>query len=40
MTLAERSGAMRTRKPIRGLLCDILELSGYIVRLARDGVAL
>ena len=49
MTLAERSGAMRTRKPtilivednnqIRGLLRDILELSGYIVRLARDGVA-
>jgi CheY-like chemotaxis protein len=49
MTLTDQSGAMRTTKPtilivedndqIRGLLCDILELSGYSVRLARDGVA-
>jgi len=49
MTPIEQSGAMRTRKPtilvvedndqIRSLLCDILELSGYIVRLAPDGVA-
>ncbi len=49
MTLPEPSGAMRTTKPtilivedddqIRDLLSDILELSGYAVRVARDGVA-
>jgi CheY-like chemotaxis protein len=49
MTPTEQSEAMRTRKPtilivedndqIRSLLCDILEMSGYIVRLAPDGVA-
>jgi CheY-like chemotaxis protein len=48
MTLSEQSGATKNRKPtilivedndqIRALLCEILELSGYTVRLARDGV--